>query len=134
MKRSAVISAFGLLLFVMGLAGWNIIESAEPSPQLLTGELWQMMSPDAKVAFVWGIGNLVEFERAQTGASSADSKSFIPFLAKGLSGKPINDVVRQVDAYYTAHPDQLKRPVVDAIFQAVVLPTLKTEKGGGRIK
>ena len=25
----------------------------------------------------------------------------------------------QVDTYYEAHPDQVKRPVVDAIFQAV---------------
>jgi hypothetical protein len=39
-------------------------------------------------------------------------------------------VVRQIDAYYAAHPDQLKRPVVDAIFQAIVLPTLKAGRGG----
>jgi len=33
-------------------------------------------------------------------------------------------VVRQVDAYYQAHPAEIKRPVVDAIFQAVVLVLL----------
>jgi hypothetical protein len=93
MNRSLVVSAFGGLVLVMWLTTWSVVGSAEPSPGLLTGELWRMMSPDAKVAFVWGIG-------------------------KG-------DVVRQIDAWYEAHPDQVKRPVVDALFQAVVLPTLK---------
>ena len=128
MRRSLVVSTFGGLVLVMWLAAWSVVGSAERSPELLTGELWQAMSTDAKVAFVWGIGNLVEYERARTGASQTTSKSFIPLLVKGLSGKPINDVVGQVDAYYETHPDQVKRPVVDAIFQAVVLPTLKAEK------
>ena len=131
MNRPLVVSAFGSLVLVMWLAAWSVVGSAERSPELLTGELWQMMSPDAKVAFVWGIGNLVEFERSQAGTQpAAGGKSFIPYLIKGLAGKSINDVVRQVDTWYEAHPDQVKRPVVDALFQAVVLPTLKAEKGG----
>jgi len=131
MNRPLVVSAFGGLVLGMWLAAWSVVGSAERSPQILTGELWREMSTDTKVAFVWGIGNLVEFERSQTGAQQpAGSKSFIPFLVKGLADKSINDVVRQVDAWYEAHPDQVKRPVVDALFRAVVLPTLKTEKGG----
>ena len=130
MNRPLVVSAFGGLVLVMWLAVWSVVGSAERSPELLTGELWQTMSPDAKVAFVWGIGNLVEFERSQAATPQpAGSKSFIPFLVKGLGGKSINEVVRQIDAWYEGHPDQVKRPVVDALFQPVVLPTLKAEKG-----
>lgn len=134
MRRSRVmwISVVGLL--VIALADWRILESAEPAHQLLTGGLWQTMSPDAKVAFVWGIGSLVEYERAQAGTSPMGTKSFIPFLVKGLRGKPIDEVVRLVDAYYQAHPDQIQRPVLDAMFQAVVLPTLTTETEGGIAK
>lgn len=134
MRRSRVLWIFvaGLLLFAF--AGWHILESAEPVPQLLTGQLWQTMSPDAKVAFVWGIGNLVEYERAQAGASPMSTKSFIPFLIKGLKGKPIDEVVRLVDAYYRSYPEQMQRPVVDTIFQAVVLPTLTVNTEGGMTK
>ncbi len=110
MNRPLVVSTFGGLVLVMWLAAWSVVGSAERSPELLTGELWGTMAPDAKVAFVWGIGNLVEFERSQTGSAPVGGKSFIP---------SINEVVRQVDTYYDAHPDQVKRPVVDAIFQAV---------------
>ncbi len=126
MRRLRILLTFGVLLLVVGVADWSGIGAAEPSSQLLTGELWQQMSADTKVAYVWGIGNLVEFERALMVAPPAESRSFFPLLIKGLSGKPINDIVRQIDAYYQTHPDQLQRPVVDAMFQAVVLPTVKT--------
>jgi len=121
-------------LLVIAFTGWRILESAEPAPQLLTGQLWQTMSPDTKVAFVWGIGSLVEYERAQAGASPMGTKSFIPFLVKGLKGKPIDEIVRLVDAYYQTYPDQIQRPVLDVIFQAVVLPTLTVETEGGMAK
>jgi len=130
MSRPLVVSVFGGLVLVMWLAAWSVVGSAGRSPELLTGELWQEMSPDAKVAFVWGIGNLVEYERAGTEPQPRGIRSFIPLLIKGLAAKPINDVVRQVDAYYKTHPDQLKRPVVDAIFNAVVIPPIKAEQGG----
>jgi hypothetical protein len=58
----------------------------------------------------------------------AESKSFFPLLIKGLSGKPINDVVRQIDAYYQTHPDERQRPVMDAMFQAVVIPALRSAR------
>lgn len=132
MKRSLVLAMGGALLLLVGVARWHLVEPGEPSAHLLTGELWQRMSPDAKVAFVWGIGNLVEFERVQAGTPPAGSKSFIPFLTRGLKGRPINEVVQQVDAYYQAHPDQVRRPVLDVLFRAVVLPALGPEGKGGK--
>src|SRR5919109_4413189 len=98
MQRLRIAVTFGVLLLVVGVARWGGLEAAESSSQLLTGELWQQMSADTKVAYIWGIGNLVEYERALMVTPPAESKSFFPLLIKGLSGKPINDVVRQIDA------------------------------------
>jgi hypothetical protein len=132
MNRTLVVSVFGTLVLAMWLAAWGLAGPAGSEAELLTGEVWQTLSPDAKVAFVWGIGNLVEYERAQAEPRAAGQKSFIPVLIRGLRGRPINEVVRQVDAYYAAHPAERGRPVVDAIFQAVVLPAIRAEKGGTR--
>jgi hypothetical protein len=52
--------------------------------------------------------------------------------ARGLSGISINEVVSRVDHYYARYPDQLQRPVMDAIFQAVVLPRLQAERTEGQ--
>ncbi len=76
----------------------------------------------------------MEYERAQAGTSPMSTKSFIPFLIKGLKGKPIDEVVRLIDAYYRSYPEQMQRPVVDTIFQAVVLPTLQVDTEGGMTK
>ena len=128
MQWLRIVLTFGILLLVVGVARWSGIEAAESSSQLLTGELWQQMSADTKVAYIWGIGNLVEYERALMVTPPAESKSFFPLLIKGLSGKPINDVVRQIDAYYQTHPDERQRPVMDAMFQAVVIPALRSAR------
>ncbi len=133
MSRVQVISLCSVVLLTLGLAGGERVAAAVPEPELLTGESWQRMSADSKVAYILGLGNLVEYERHQLVESPpAASKSFLPHLARGLSGISVNEVVSRVDAYYATHPDQLNRPVVDTIFQAIVLPRLKAAKAGGQ--
>ena len=58
-----------------------------------------------KIAYVWGIGNLVELERTklesqQPQPPADDLKSFIPYLSLGLSGMSIEQVLDGVDACY----------------------------------
>jgi hypothetical protein len=44
----------------------------------------------------------------------------------------IEQVIDRVDAYYKAHSDQRNQPVLDAIFQAIVMPRLKEARAGTR--
>jgi hypothetical protein len=44
----------------------------------------------------------------------------------------IEQVIDRVDAYYKAHPDQRNQPVLDAIFQAIVMPRLKEARARAR--
>jgi hypothetical protein len=44
----------------------------------------------------------------------------------------IEQVIVRVDAYYKAHPDQRNQPVLDAIFQAIVMPRLKEARARAR--
>jgi hypothetical protein len=134
MKRVPVLACWSVVLLMLGVFGRTMLEAAAPEPQLLTGEHWQTMSSEAKIAYISGVGNLVEYERHQMDAQPVERqrKSFLPYLARGLSGISINGVVSRVDDYYVTYPDQLKRPVVDAIFQSVVLPRMQAEKAGGQ--
>jgi hypothetical protein len=63
------------------------------------------MSRDATIAFVGAIADLLDVELAQAGAAVR---------------KPVNDVVRQVDAYYATYPGELERPVIETIVQSHV--------------
>ena len=44
----------------------------------------------------------------------------------------IDQIIRQVDAYYQAHADQRTQPVLNAIFQAIVMPRLKEARAGAQ--
>jgi hypothetical protein len=134
MKRVPVLARWSVVVLMLGVFGRTMLEAAAPEPQLLTGEHWQTMSLEAKIAYISGVGNLVEYERHQMDAPPAERqrKSFLPYLARGLSGISINGVVSREDNYYATYPDQLKRPVVDAIFRSVVLPRMRAEKAGGQ--
>ena len=99
MSRVQVISLGSVVLLALGLAG-GTSGAAVPEPELLTGEGWQRMFADTKVAYILGLGNLVEYERHQLAQSPpAASTSFLPPLARGLRGIAINEVVSRVDAY-----------------------------------
>ena len=140
-KHSAIAlySLFVVLVLGMGLAPWaeSGAQSAPPSapqsalePKLLDGHGWQMLSRHHKIAYVWGLSNLVELERTNLASQhpqppADDRKSFIPYLAYGLRGMSIDQIIHQVDAYYQTHADQRNQPVLNAIFQAIVMPRLK---------
>ncbi len=62
MQRLRLFCTCGVCLLVIGLVGSSAVAAAASETQLLSGELWQTMSPDTKVAYILGIGNLVDFE------------------------------------------------------------------------
>jgi hypothetical protein len=144
MREHRVTVVCSILLLALGMGLVSLAESAgqqanQPASevQLLTGKTWQELSRDHKIAYIWGIGNLVELERTNLGSQqpqppTGDRKSFIPHLAYGLSGISIAQIVDRVDAYYKAHPDQLNQPVLNAIFQDIVMPRLKEARAGAR--
>lgn len=100
MQRCRMLVTGGIVLLIVVLGGWHVVADAEPTAQLLPGTTWQQMSHDAKVAYIWGMGNLLEFEGALKGPQQAGRKSFVPILSEGLRGKPIKEIVRQIDVYY----------------------------------
>jgi hypothetical protein len=130
MKRVPVLARWSVVLLMLGVFGGTMLEAAAPEPLLLTGGHWQTMSPEVKIAYISGVGNLVEYERHQLDAPPAERqrKSFLPYLARGLSGISINEVVSRVDNYYAKYPDQLKRPAVfEHNLEAGLIPELSPD-------
>ena len=131
MQRLRLLYTYGMWSLVVGLVSWSAIAAAASETQLLSGELWQTMSPDTKVAYILGIGNLVDFEAGLAEPLPPERRSFLPWLVKGMSGKSINEVIKIVDVYYKEHPDQLKHPVLEVLLRATVLPGLTISQSTG---
>jgi hypothetical protein len=126
MIRKLLVSISAAVILAAGLLAWSERALAESDEMLLLdGETWQQLSPDSKLAFVWGMAHVIEFERHLAEESwDPDAKSFVPHFVKGLKGKTLNDVVIEIDNYYLVSTDRLGDPVMKAVVHTVVLPAL----------
>lgn len=126
MIRKLLVSFSVVVILAAGLWAWSDRVLAQSDEMLLLdGETWQQLSPDSKLAFVWGMAHVIEFERHLAEESwDPDAKSFVPHFVKGLKGKTLNDVVIEIDNYYLVSTDRLGDPVMKAVVHTVVLPAL----------
>jgi hypothetical protein len=115
-----------VVVLVIGLSGWSDRALAETDEfLLLDGKTWQQLSPESKLAFVSGMAHVIEFERQLAQEMwDPEANSFVPHFVKGLKGKTLNDVVVEIDTYYSVSTDHLDDPVMKAVVHTVVLPAL----------
>lgn len=138
MNRNTLTRFCCMLALVAGLATGGVAFAAQDATQpdagkepkemqmpVLTGEEWKNLQPDAKIAFVWGVGHVVTIEEnVLYRHPELQRKGFVAKLAEGLRGVPMNDIVQQVDVYYRDNPDDLDLPVMRVIWKQIVKPKL----------
>jgi hypothetical protein len=120
--RTAMAVACMALAMVWGTA------RADEVP-IVTGKHWTQSSEQMKRAYLIGVANIVQIDVAyQAGNPPADNQSVIPRLAKGLKGQTLDTVREGLDNWYSAHPDQLQRPVLETVWFEMVVPGLQKDK------
>jgi hypothetical protein len=88
---------------------------------LLTGNQWQKMSRDEKVAFVWGMGHVITLQRnSDDTGTAARGPSFISRMAEGISGTSMNSLVSTIDNFYENNRSKLDEPVIKVLWDAKV--------------
>ena len=104
---------------------------------ILDGDLWVKMTPDSKMAFVWGVWHVVSMEHYLMGKYPAlKTANFSAKVIEGSSKKPMtmNEVVALIDRYYEANPDEIGKPVIAVIWSSIVRPNIKTGINGRALK
>lgn len=93
---------------------------------IVTGEHWTKSGNDLKKAYLLGIANLMQVEVAYLGNNQVpDQQNFVPRMARGLRGETVDSVRDKIDAWYTANPTRLSRPVIDVVWGEIVVPGTK---------
>jgi len=122
MKRSLVSAVLAACLVLM--MAWGTAR-AEDIP-LVTGEHWTRSSEQVKKAYLVGIANVIQLERAYAAANPpSEAQSTLPRFGRGLKGQTLDSVREALDAWYAAHPDRLQRPVLETIWFEMVVPGLQ---------
>ena len=124
MKRLSLV-LFAVFFVVFGNSAWAAQKSAQDLI-IVTGEQWTDSSLAQKRAFLFGIGNVLEIEQAMAGDNfeATRGRSIVPVLLDGLSGVSIEQIVIQLDKFYMAHPDQIKRAVIEVLYLEMAIPNL----------
>lgn len=102
---------------------------------LLTGEVWQQSKPENKRAVLFGIDTAIAVEQAideqqpKKGKNSPHTLSvFEKSWIEAFKNSSRDEIVKEVDEYYTGNPDKLSRPVMDVIWYEIITPRLNAAK------
>lgn len=104
----------------------------------LTGAIWMDSSADLKEAFLYGVECVITIEQAvasqlgehakKGGKNKGQTYTLSPF-EKGwmtaFEGVSRGKIATDVDAWYSAHPEQLNRPVFAVLWHELIVPKMK---------
>jgi hypothetical protein len=92
--------------------------------QQVDGQLWQTQSEIVKQAYLVGINNLIDAEYAYqkkfASPKPSSKQTLIQRMYESGDGETIDSVVEAVDAWYAAHPKELKKAVLDVLWLTYV--------------
>ncbi|WP_343673923.1 hypothetical protein [Paraburkholderia heleia] len=112
---------FSLSLLLLPMMG-NVVHAQ--SIPIVTGQQWAASSEAEKKAYLVGIANLVEIERAYAGNNASSSDISLRF-GKGMQGQTLDSVRQGLDNYYASNPAMIQHPVIETLWFQMVLPGLQ---------
>jgi hypothetical protein len=151
MKGAAVVRIFCVAVIVVSISVFPIslspaaakakgdipasVQKSTVSMPVLKGDLWQKMTNDEKVAFIWGAGHVINIEvELMHKIKKLRRDSFVTKAYEGIAGLSMQEIVNRLDEFYKDHPDKLDMPVFDVIWDTMIKPHIKTGIAGWPLK
>jgi hypothetical protein len=112
MKKLAILILMASCVLASAL-GASALDSGKTF--IWNGANWSQVDLDAKVGYVFGIGNMADFETAAAGTRQKPcvSKTFVD----ELKTKTVMQIVQEVDKYYRENPGKSSTPVIEVILR-----------------
>jgi hypothetical protein len=82
---------------------------------LWNGVHWQQVSEDGKAGYIFGMGNLADFEVASSrgGKAVCISRAFVD----ELKSRTVMQIIQEVDKFYQENPGKLDTPVIEVVLR-----------------
>ena len=112
-----------LSLTFLSLAMMGNVARAESIP-IVTGQQWMQSTDEQKKAYLVGISNVIDIERAYAG-NMANSNDIAQRFGKGMQGQTLDSVRQGLDSYYAANPTMIQHPVIETLWFQMIVPGLK---------
>lgn len=123
-KLIPVVAGIASLLCVSLASAETADTNTSPDMKLVTGEHWSQSTDELRKAYLYGIGNMLELEQAMQDGAVSSKNSTVPVLIKALSPMTLDQVADSLTNWYSSHPDQAQRPVVEVLYVEIAQPRL----------
>lgn len=135
MKKSLLTLALACA-FIFAACATNAQENGGNPVDQFTGEYWVKTSNTEKEAYLFGIESAVAVEKyisdipakGKRGKMVTTLSPFEKGWMEAFRDTPRSQIVKEVDAWYEAHPDKLARPVLNVIWYELIAPKLLEAK------
>jgi hypothetical protein len=110
MKSKLLACVAGSLVLLTLAAGALAVEKGI----LWDGKSWTKSSMDGKIGYIWGLGNLADFDvAASKGRSVCVSRAFVD----ELKNQTVLQVVQTVDKFYQDNPAKMDTSVIEVVLR-----------------
>ena len=82
---------------------------------LWNGVHWQQVTTEGKAGYIFGIGNLADYEVAASKGRSLACVSRV--FVDEMKTKTVMQIIQEVDKYYQDNPGKLGTPVIEVILR-----------------
>jgi hypothetical protein len=125
MRPAVILVVLGLLIGSLA-ASASAVETGHAF--LWTGVHWQQVSEDGKAGYIFGIGNLADFEAA---ASRGRQSAGLPLaLVNDLKTRTVMQIIQEVDKFYQENPGKLDTPVIEVVLRrGTAVPSPENSRG-----
>jgi hypothetical protein len=82
---------------------------------LWNGVHWQQVTTEGKAGYIFGIGNLADYELAASKGKKLAGVSRV--FVDEMKTKTVMQIIQEVDKYYQGSPEKLGTPVIEVILR-----------------
>lgn len=112
MRAAVILVVAGLMIGTLAASA----PAADTSQAFLwTGKHWQQVSEDGKAGYIFGMGNLADFEVAA--ARGRKPVCLSQAFVDDLRSRTVMQIVQEVDKFYQENPGKLDTPVIEVVLR-----------------
>jgi hypothetical protein len=106
-----------VILFVVGVMVGALAATAPATDTnqafLWNGVHWQQVTTEGKAGYIFGIGNMADYEVAASKGKKLACVSRV--FVDEMKAKTVMQIIQDVDKYYQDNPDKMGTPVIEVI-------------------
>lgn len=96
---------------------------------LADGADWKRSSIEQQRAYLVGVSNAISVGASWDAKNApGDENTFSRTAQRGLKHSDVEEAIRIVDAWYRAHPTELRKPVLSVVWREIAKPQFAPAK------